>query len=62
MLFSSTCMKISLGLIDNTKIVTINVSFHNSWIKLAYLKLDIQINLLNDGAKAILLYDSQWKL
>jgi len=62
MLFSSTCMKISLGLIDNTKIVTINVSFHNSWIKLAYLKLDIQINLLNDGAKAILWYDSQWKL
>jgi hypothetical protein len=62
MLFSSTCMKTSLGLIGSSKIVTINISFHNSWIKLAYLKLDIQINLLNDGAKAILLYDSQWKL
>jgi len=62
MLFSSTCMKTSLGLIGSSKIVTINISFHNSWIKLAYLKLDTQINLLNDSAKVLLWYDLQWKL
>jgi hypothetical protein len=37
-------MKTSLGLIGSSKIVTINISFHNSWIKLAYLNLDVQIN------------------
>jgi hypothetical protein len=54
MLFSSTCMKTSFELIGTNKIVTINISFHNSWIKLTYLKLDVQINLLNDSAKVIL--------